>query len=163
MIMQQNQKLFSMLERVVFLKKAPIFSGVDTSELRAIAHIVQEVSFEEGQAVFLENEIGETMYLIRSGSVNVIKNFRKKGEVCLATLSQGDCFGDMSVFDAEVRSASIVAASPCVLYQIGAEELMEVLLDSPVTAVRFIQVFVNRVRAANEKIQQLTLMQGEKQ
>jgi CRP-like cAMP-binding protein len=93
------------LENIVFLKKTPLFSSVQTRELRAVAMIAEEVSFAPGETVVKEGDVGETLYVIKWGAVSITKKVTEGEAIELASLSQGEFFGDMSVFDTEVRSA----------------------------------------------------------
>jgi len=144
-----------MLERVIFLKKSPLFSTMRTSDLRAIAEIAEELTFEKGGEIVRENDVGDSMYIIREGSVKITKLAGER-QVELAQLGAGDFFGDMAMFDAEVRSASAVAGEACTLLRIDSGSLKDVLLDYPAIAVEFLKIFVKRLRKANAAIQALS-------
>ena len=82
---------------------------METSELHAIAAIASEVTFEAGKEIVRENDVGDSMYIIKEGSVTIVKAIDEKQNVKLAELSKGECFGEMALFDAELRSASVHA------------------------------------------------------
>lgn len=156
-----EERSFHLLENVIFLKKSPIFSTMKTSELRAVAAIAEELSFESGQEIVREDDLGDSMYLIKEGTVTVSKKMGEGRTIDLAEMSQGDCFGEMAIFDAEVRSASVHAKGPCTIVCVKSDDLLDVLLDHPSIAVQLLKIFVKRLRKANGTIQDLSAGQGK--
>lgn len=147
---------FRVLENVVFLHGTTLFAGVHTDEIRAIASIAEELSFDPGEVIVRENDVGDSLYLIKDGSVRIEKKIDERKSIELAELKTGECFGDMSVFDAEVRSASVIAGTTCSLLRVGGEELLDVILESPYIAIELLKMFVKRLRNADARIQELT-------
>jgi CRP-like cAMP-binding protein len=64
---------FDLLENVIFLKKTSLFSAVQTSELRAIASIVETFSVEAGDELVKESDAGDCLYVIKEGKVRITK------------------------------------------------------------------------------------------
>jgi CRP-like cAMP-binding protein len=64
--------------------------------------------YRAGEVVFHQGEIGDSMYVIQSGQVEVIQT-REEKEVRLAVLGEKDIFGEMGLFQKEVRSATVRA------------------------------------------------------
>jgi len=149
------------LENVIFLKKSPLFSSMKTGDLRAVAIIAEEIEFEKGNEIVRENDVGDSMYILKKGTVSITKS---AGGKCLelARLGKGDCFGDMAIFDAEVRSASVIASEPCTLLRIDSDNLKDVLIDYPTIGIELLKIFVQRLRKANAAIQELSHHKGEK-
>ena len=151
-----KEKTLKLLENVIFLKKTALFSSMETSELHAIAALAAEVTFEAGKEIVRENDVGDSMYIIKDGSVNIVKAIDEKQNVKLAELSKGECFGEMALFDAELRSASVHAKESCVLLCIKTDDLNDLLLGYPTIAIEFLKTFVERLRKANETIEKLS-------
>jgi CRP-like cAMP-binding protein len=149
---------FRILENVIFLKKAPLFSPVDTVDLKAIALIAIEQRFERGSEIVREGDVGDSLYIIKQGGV-VITQKGEGGSIELAVLGTGDCFGDMAVLDAEVRSASVIAREPCLLLRVGRDDLLDVMRECPSIAIGLLKTFVKRIRAANSAIGSLSTNQ----
>ena len=129
---------------------------METHELHAIAAIAAEVTFEAGKEIVRENDVGDSMYIIKNGSVSIVKAIDDKQNVKLAELSKGECFGEMALFDAELRSASVHAKESCVLLCIKSDDLNDLLLGYPTIAIEFLKTFVKRLRKANETIEKLS-------
>lgn len=146
----------AILENILALKHSPLFSAVATRELEAVAMVAEEVLYGPGEAVVKEGEVGDSMFLIKQGLVRISKRINADSTANLAELSAGECFGEMSVIDEEVRSASVVAQTPCSLLRIGKDALLDVVLDAPHLGIELLKIFVKRVRLADKRIQELT-------
>ncbi len=154
MSMELNSlKSYSLLENVLFLKKTALFSNIKTSELRAIASVVEEISFHYGDVIVKENDPGDSAYIIKEGRIKIVKKTPNGGGVDLAVLSEGEFFGEMSLFDDEARSASAYAQTPCVMLKLMRDDLIDVIGEYPSIAVELIKLFVKRLRASNARIE----------
>ena len=65
-------------------------------------------SWADGEAIVRQGEVGNSMYVVQAGEVEVLRE-TEDGEVRLAVLEAGDFFGEMSIFEREVRSATVRA------------------------------------------------------
>jgi CRP-like cAMP-binding protein len=81
-------------ERIAFLQRIHLFTGLDENQLDKIACVLDEKSSEEGSAIVKEGEAVGCIYLIHTGKVRVTKENNEKP---LATLVPGDYFGEESV------------------------------------------------------------------
>jgi len=150
------QESYKLLDKVIFLKKVPLFASVQTADLRALALIVEELDYQSGEEIVKEGEFGDSMYVIKEGRVSITKNVAGGKSVALAQLAAGDCFGDMSVVDAEVRSANVIAERQCTLLRIKRDDLIDAINECPQIAFELLKVFVMRLRKANTVIEGLS-------
>lgn len=146
---------FVILENVLFLKKNALFSSMNTQELKAVAGICQTLTFTDGEAIVTQGDVGETMFLIKSGSV-VVTRTKEEKSVTLATLETGESFGEMSMFDTEMRSATVRASGPCSLLAIDGQDLTDILNSHPAIGIAIIKTFVKRLREGNRRLQELS-------
>ncbi len=151
-----EKESISLLENVIFLKKTKLFSSIQTSELRAVAAIAEELTFKSGDVIVQENDVGDSLFIIKNGIVEVIKEVDGKKSVRLAQLSSGECFGEMALFDAELRSASVCAKKTCTLLCIKSDDINDLMLDYPTIAIEFLRLFVKRLRKADKSIEILS-------
>ena len=108
--------------------------------------------FKRKQVVFREGDPGDCMYLIRWGSVGVFKDYGTRQQKQLATLVQGDYFGEMGLLDAEVRSATIVALDhQTVLDRIGEDEFAEFLSTNPAKVQDILSQLCKKLRHATQE------------
>jgi CRP/FNR family transcriptional regulator, cyclic AMP receptor protein len=147
---------FDLLESVIFLKKTNLFSAVQTSELRAIASIVETVDVEAGEELVKESDAGDCLYVIKEGKVRITKKSGDNKLIDLAELSAGECFGEMALFDDEARSASAYAVSRCSVIRIKRDDLIDVIMEYPMIAIELLKIFVRRLRKSNVRIESLS-------
>lgn len=102
----EKKKLLSFLNKIYSLKSIQIMK--DTSEIRLIeiCKLLEKEKFQPKAVIFNEGDIGNKLYLIKKGKVDVIKN-----DKFIRQLSEGSCFGELSLLGNEPRSATIMASS----------------------------------------------------
>ena len=147
---------YELLEKILVLKRSALFASVTTSELRAVAAVAEELHYRPGETIVKENEIGDALFLIRSGAVGISKNVEGGRSVDLATMDAGECFGEMAAIDEEVRSATVSARQECAVLKISKDDLHDVLRESPQIGIELLRIFVKRLRNANLRIETLS-------
>ena len=135
-----------LVEKVLILKSLSIFKDTPEHILADLAPLMQEEEYEQNSLIFKEGEIGDCMYIIQQGEVNI-----HKGGTSLAILKEKEVFGELSLLDAEVRSASATANTDCMLFRIEQEPFYELIDNRPEVARGFIKILCKRLRAQNEK------------
>lgn len=138
--------MISTVEKVLFLKGVDLFKTIAAEELSDIAQITDEVEYAPQETIFKEGDQGEAMYLIVDGKVKV-----HSGERLFAELGPSQCFGEMSILDAEPRSASVTALSELTLLKIQREDFGEILAEKPEISGGIIKVLTRRLREANRR------------
>ena len=147
----------NLMERVMFLRSAPLCAGMPPEALRIIAEEGQEKRFSPGETLFVEEELGTEMHLVVEGSVEVRKLGGRPTQgtgpdelgSLLAVLSSGDVVGEMSVLDDRPRSASVVANSNVTVLSIHKEDLRDAIALCPDLAFGLFRVLSERLRATS--------------
>lgn len=111
--------------------------------------------YAPGDYIFKEGDIGEVMFIIHKGKVNITKR-TDEGEKVLVTLASGDFFGEMAIIDKAPRSASAIAAEETICIVLD-EELFEQQMQRNAKIVKKILKNMSaRLRAMNDQLQNLT-------
>jgi HEAT repeat protein len=100
----KEDAMYSTLEKVLLLKRAPIFEKVSGEDLAPLARVAETAVYAPGEALFAEGEMGEALLIVVRGSVAV-----SRGGHRVATLGPGEVLGEMSVLDRRPRSAGAQA------------------------------------------------------
>ena len=140
-----NQGLL-LIEKVLLLKSLSIFSETPETILAELAPLMQEEEIEQGTLIFEEGEPGDCMYIIFTGEIEI-----KKGKTTLAILQAKEVFGELSLLDAETRSATATAKTDCFLFKIDQEPFYELIESRPEVAMGFIKILCKRLRTLNDK------------
>lgn len=149
--MPQELSGLLLLEKVLLLKSIALFSDTPETILAEMAHIVTEVEYAEGSEIVKEGETGNCMYIIFKGEVKITK-----GHEFLALLKEKDFFGELSLMDTETRSANAIAATDCLLFRVDQDPFYDLIESRPEVTKGIIQNLCKRLRAANQRIFDLT-------
>ena len=106
-----------------FLLATPFFGGLSDASLDLLVSMLVERRFEVGATVVAEGEPGRSMYIVHSGALVVSKLGESGRAIRMTGLGPGDFFGEMTLIEAQNRSASVIAESPTVLYELTARNL----------------------------------------
>lgn len=107
--------------------------------------------FEDGDVIFKQGEEGDCMYIVQRGTLEVVRE-NDGDEVKLATLKQGDFFGEMAIFEKEKRSATVRAAGKAEVLSMDRKLFFYRMQDDPTLAFRIMEKMSNRIRELNRKI-----------
>ena len=138
-----------LIEKVLLLKSLNLFKDTPENVLADLAPLMKEIQYEQGTEIFKEGEIGDCMYIIQQGNIKI-----HKGNTTLAILKEKEVFGELSLLDADTRSASATADTDCILYKIDQEPFYELMDERPEVAKGFIKILCQRLRTMNEKSRQ---------
>lgn len=108
---------------------------------------MDELSFPPNHTIFTEGQEGRSLYIVVSGHVRV-----HLGDRDLAQLEQGACFGEMSLFDAEPRSASVTTVESCECLMLTQQQLYDAIDETPGIAINIIRLLSRRTRELNYKL-----------
>lgn len=107
--------------------------------------------YTNGEIIVRQGESGDCMYEILEGKVEVIEESREQ-PVQLAVLSKGDFFGEMAVFEREVRSATVRAVGDVRALTIDRKNLLRRISEDPSLAFRILEKMSHRIRDLNKKL-----------
>ncbi len=95
-----------------FLRRLPVMAGLDEAALQFLGGLANEENHPTDGVIVREGAPGDRMFFVCSGRVNVVKQTAGGAPVRLAEFGPGDFFGEMSLVESVVRSASVVATEP---------------------------------------------------
>ena len=98
--------------RIELLQQMPIFGAVHEATLEFLLEPAPAAEVAEGGFFFREGDPADCMYVLETGRVAILKNWRER-ELLLGRLARGDCFGEMALLDLFPRSASVRAQEDC--------------------------------------------------
>jgi HEAT repeat protein len=138
--MTRTETTVPLVERVVFLRKAPLFAALPPQDLQPIAEVAEEHLFADGDLIAAEGEPGDTTYVIVDGEVDVVAGGRT-----LAVRGSGDVIGEMSVISSRPRVASLRAKSDVRVLEIHKPAFEAILRERPDTALALMRVLCERL------------------
>src|SRR6266704_3882967 len=130
-------------EALSILRGERLFESLSEEQLN---HVVQEARlklFGRGEPVIEEGAEGDSMFVMLRGAANVFVS-KNGSRIRVATLGEGDCFGEMSLLTGEPRSATVRADGDCYVMEIGKPVMAEVLSGAPGCMEQLSQLLAQR-------------------
>ena len=107
--------------------------------------------YRDGQIIVQQGSVGECMYVILKGEVEVL--VEKKGkQVCLATLGEKDIFGEMAMAEKEVRSATVRALGDARILTVDKKTFLRRIHEDPSLALRVVETMSRRIRELDSEL-----------
>jgi len=145
-------------DHFALLRHVPLLSSLGEQQLAAIAPLVRRRSVPKGKPVVNEGESTNTLYLILSGRAKVQRSDADGKEVILAVLGSGEYFGEMSLIDDMPHSATVLPLESCELLTLSKDDFRAVVTHNSEIAMVIMRGLVQRLRAADGKIESLALL-----
>src|SRR5210317_906141 len=108
--------------------------------------------YHDGEEIIRQGNTGESMYVVQSGRVEVLQRSDNGGEQHLAFLEAGNFFGEMAVFEKEVRSATVRARGEARVMKVDKKTLLRRIREDPLLAVNLLQTLSKRLRDINAEV-----------
>ncbi|HEX9049036.1 MAG TPA: cyclic nucleotide-binding domain-containing protein [Anaeromyxobacter sp.] len=112
------------------LARAPLFKDFTETGLKIFAAVSQEKAIPAGSPIFVENMVGESLFIVKSGTVRVTQR-AGDGERELAVLGPGEHLGAVAILGKSVRLVSAVAATPCEVVEITQRDFVRLQPQKP--------------------------------
>ncbi len=139
------------------LKKIPIFSGLNSQELKRLGNLARVHRAEKNQLIFQKQTVGSHLFVVLNGKIKIFSEMAIAGKKkAFAYLERGDFFGEMSLLDAKGRSLSAVALEDTELLTISRAEFQRLLTKDSKFMLKILQTLCDRLRHANDEIESLT-------
>ncbi|MEJ2200002.1 MAG: cyclic nucleotide-binding domain-containing protein [Desulfuromonadaceae bacterium] len=143
------------------LKSSAIFSGMTDQEIVSLEGLFTEKEVSAGKTVFIENMPGESLFLIREGTIRVSKMLAEGDEQTLVVLGAEDSFGEMAVLDETPRSATARVIESARLLSIKRADFESFCLKNPALGLKLmrniIRVFNRRIRECQDEYRDMLL------
>lgn len=136
------------------LKDTVLFTEFNADEMDEFIELCDPVSAPAGEVIVKQDDAGDCMYIVVTGSAKVTHH--KGGhDIDLATLKDGDFFGEIALVDEGPRSADVVALTDCTLLKVTQAVISAVAGVYPSAAFKFLiaigRIMVDRLRLSNQR------------
>jgi len=149
------------MDKISLLESVPIFSDLSKSDLTKISDRMTHRKFTKNQMILLEDDLGQTFFVIATGSVKITRLSDDGREVILAMVGEADFFGEMSLLDGDGRSANVVALEASEVLTLARNEFLDILEQYPKISISLLEELTNRLRKSDQQIESLSLSDVE--
>jgi len=148
----------SLKQKTDYLRHVHLFNELTEADLRTLAVVCFQESFDQGHILFAEGEPGDALYVVTSGAVRLVKS-TPRGEQELAVMGTGDFFGEMALVDQDPRSATAIVQRHGTLLVLPKAQLDRLLDEDHEFALKLYKIFTKtlceRLRNANVKMAEM--------
>jgi len=144
----ENIATLSLMERILFFKRVPLFANLSPADIKQVAAIAQEEAFSDGVTIARQGDAGDVMFIIVSGEVRVVVSKDDKN-IELAKRKPGEYVGEMALVSKEPRSATLTAIGNVRALSIDQKSFESLLRDRSDVSLAVIQVLCERLKQAS--------------
>lgn len=134
------------------LGRVPVFEALAEDDLQRVAEVAVPRRFGRQQVIFREGDDSDTCYIVRHGHARAIREHPDGRSITLAHFGPGDIFGELAMFDAEKRSATVEAIDDVELTGILGSDMRRLMREHPEIAPKLVISLGRRLRHANERL-----------
>ncbi|HSD49535.1 MAG TPA: cyclic nucleotide-binding domain-containing protein, partial [Actinomycetota bacterium] len=142
--MERTVTALSAMERVLFLRKVPLFADLAPADLERVAGLAEDHGYADAEVIAAEGEAGEELHIVVEGTIRVIRD-RDGAEHELARRTTGDVVGEMSIVTREPRMATLIAEGDVRTVTLGHREFESMLRERPSIALAVMRVLAHRI------------------
>lgn len=146
---------------IKLLASVPIFSELTSLELEELSFRMSRQRYKKNNMILMEDEFGDTFFIISKGIVKITRISEEGREVILAMLGEGDFFGEMSLLDGETRSANAIAFDDAEVLILKRHDFIDLLQKYPKIAISLLAEMASRIRKSDHQIESLSLSDAE--
>jgi CRP/FNR family transcriptional regulator, cyclic AMP receptor protein len=132
--------------------RVPVFSTLVQTDLERISELAVPRTFEPGQVVFREGDSSDTCYIVRSGHARAIRTHGDGRTITLARFGPGDIFGELAMFEDELRSATVEAVELTDVVALLGGDMRRLMVEHPGISQRLVIALGRRLRESNERL-----------
>jgi CRP-like cAMP-binding protein len=141
------------------LQRAPLFKDFTETGLRIFSTIAVEKQVPAGAPLFVENMVGESLFIVKSGTVRITQK-TAEGDRELATAGPGEHLGELALLGKSVRLVSAVAATACEVVEISQRDFVRLQPQKPQACLKLALAIAadlaQRVADSREQLRELT-------
>ncbi|MBX5481342.1 MAG: cyclic nucleotide-binding domain-containing protein [Myxococcaceae bacterium] len=139
-----------------FFRKVDVLSGLEGRSLESVIKVLKRETYNRGETLFSEGELGRTMYVLESGEVEVRRSNAEGQPVPIVRLGPGECFGEMALVELEPRSATVVVVQKATVWSLTNLDLWKLFQEDQYAYVIVLQnicrLLSRRLRKADSRI-----------
>jgi CRP/FNR family cyclic AMP-dependent transcriptional regulator len=144
--------VLSSTDKMLFLRRVSIFSGMTLEQLRVLSTHLEAQHFLRGEVIFHEGDFSQDLYIIARGEVHIVIHYGSVNERTINMLGEGAFFGEMAIFEGAPRSATAIAAEEAELLVLPPDKFKQTIYQKPDMAFEIFRVLSGRLRRREEEI-----------
>jgi len=132
------------------LADVELFEHLSDEDRARLAEVIDLRRLGAGETLFTTGEPGESLYVVRSGEVELFIKDTAGQKIPLAIASPGEVFGELALLDRSPRTATAIGLTECALLELDRDDLLMLFQKSPTAALRLLAAMGHMTRKADE-------------
>jgi len=137
------------------LRESDLFRDLDDQEMAEIAERLTMATCPAGRLIYEPDQTGEALFILKSGTVRLYRMTPDGRKLVLAILTPGTVFGEMTALAQTMTGTFAEAHEDCMVCILSQRDIEEILMAHPDVALRLVRLFAERVREAEERLEQI--------
>ena len=138
------------------LADVKLFELLDQNELGELASVIDNKTAAAGETIFHAGDLGDALYIVRDGEVELYIRDTTGQKIVLATVSKNELFGELSMLDSRPRSATALAVVDCELLLLDRDDLLLLFKKQPDAALNMLAAMSGMLRKVDRLLQTRT-------
>jgi len=136
----------------LLLRQTALFSMLDEDTLDEVLQVLTVIKLKRGTDLFLENDEANTLYIVADGRIAIIKSFVDRKDSMVALIEPGDLFGEMGLFEDQLRSATARAVENSELIEVPYPPIRKALEARPSLLWSLVSLLAQRLRSTDSAL-----------
>lgn len=141
----------SLESEVKLLRNIPLFENIEPSKLKLLAFTSDWVTYEAGQILCKQGEIGDAAFVVIEGVVEILVD-SPDGPVLVSTRDKNEIVGEIAIFCDVPRTATVQARGQVATLRIAKETFLQLVTSYPQVAVEIIRILALRLTATTDEL-----------
>ncbi|HPG29832.1 MAG TPA: HEAT repeat domain-containing protein [bacterium] len=148
-IMPEKSEAIPLMEKIIFLKKMPLFSQLEAEQLTAVANLIEEKNYPENTEICKENTLSEDFFIVVNGEL--IKEIKSKNSV-IEVIKNYSYFGELSILDDKFMPYSVTASTAVKLFKIQKRDFLYLIEKNSSIGFALLRQMCSAVRICNSAV-----------
>ncbi len=142
-------------EKLGYLSDIELFRDLSDRDMSELDRVTTMTSVPRGRVFYRPEEVGEVLFLVKDGRVQLYRISPEGKKLVIATLGPGTLFGEMALLGQQMHNTFAEALDDCLIYVMSRADLERLILSKPSVGLRVLEITGRRLRDAEERLEDM--------
>lgn len=144
-----------MEEKIGYLSDIDLFRDLSDRDHAELERMTTITAVPRGRVFYQPEEVGEVLFLVRQGRVQLYRISPEGKKLIIATLGPGTLFGEMALLGQQMHNAFAEALDDCIILVMSRTDLERLILSKPVLGLRMLEITGKRLSDAEARLEDM--------
>ena len=142
-------------EKLGYLSDVDLFRDLSDRDMTELDRMTTITSVPRGRVFYQPEDVGEVLFLVKSGQVQLYRISPEGKKLVIATLGSGTLFGEMALLGQQMHNAFAEALDDCLILVMSRADLERLILNKPVVGLRMLEITGRRLNDAEARLEDM--------